>query len=292
VLRRRRSAGRDPQRARQLTGQAADLLPADRPAAELLYRRAVALDPDLQAAWFDLGLIYKWSHQWEKAYECNERAAALSSEHEDPAWWNLGIAATALRRWDTARTAWRAYGLTVPDGHGPIEADFGMGVVRLNPADKGEVVWGRRIDPARVRVISVPFPQSGHRWADVVLHDGEPNGEREWQGRTFPVFDELERWEGSDVPTVEASVQGDVEALLAELSSAGHAAENWTQSVRLLCRRCSEGSAHEHSGPSPAGDGGDHFLGIAGPVDQVEPVVHAWAAASSDRAVHWVEAAG
>jgi hypothetical protein len=117
-------------------------------AALSCYRRAVERVPSFEPAWFNMALVHKRRRHWTDALDCNQRAASLGGEQGDPAWWNLGIAATALRRWDVARTAWQRF----------------------------EVVWGQRIDPARIVVKNVPLPQSGHRWGDIVLHDGAPNG--------------------------------------------------------------------------------------------------------------------
>ena len=282
------------QRAEQLTARAAALIERDRRQAERLYRQAVALDPDLHQAWFDLGLICKWERRWDEAFHCNLRAAELLGDQADePAWWNLGIAATALRRWDTARRAWAAYGVSLAPGAGPIEADLGLGPVRLNPAGEGEVVWGHRIDPARIRIMSIPFPQSGHRWSDVVLHDGVPNGYRQFDGQSRPVFDELERWEPSDVPTVSVSVHAedaaDVDELMATVEAAGFAAENWSTNVRWLCRQCSEGSPHRGHAEEEL-EGGEHFLGLAAPRALVDDLLEGWQQAPG-RAVHAIEEA-
>ena len=71
-----------------------------------MYRESLRLDPELKEAWFDLGLIAKWEGRWEMALECNLRAAELEGPRSgEPAWWNLGIAATALSDWDVARRA-------------------------------------------------------------------------------------------------------------------------------------------------------------------------------------------
>ena len=252
----------------------------DQAAAMACYREALTLDPGLDAAWFDLGLIHKRAGDWEQSFDCNLRAAEILGEKKgEPAWWNLGIAATALHRWDTARRAWRAYGVDVPDGDGPIDADFGFGPVRINPSGAGEVVWGQRIDPARIRLHSIPFPASGHRWDDIVLHDGVPNGYREWRGTKRPVFDELSRWGPSDVPTLQAAVSAgtdDVEKLIIRFYENGHAAENWSRSVRMLCRRCSEGTVHAEHSDKALASGGEHLVGIAAPLPAAQAVVAAW----------------
>jgi hypothetical protein len=268
-------------RARQLTARAARLLPTDRVGAERAYRDAVELDPTLKEAWFDLGLICKWERRWDEAFECNLRAAELEGPKADePAWWNLGIAATALRRWDVARMAWRTYGVPLREGFGPIEDDFDVAPVRLNPTGDAEVVWGQRIDPARVRIRSIPFPRSGHRWGDVVLHDGAPAGYREVNGQQRAVFDELERWEASDVPTLEVSIDAsdsDVDGLITAVQAAGFAAEDWTRNVRVLCKRCSEGVVHAEHDPTALAAGDIHHIGIAGPRDLVNGLVVEWA---------------
>ena len=275
-------SGSPQDQARQLTARGAALLQENRDEAERLYLEAVRLDPELDAAWFDLGLIYKWSHEWDKALRCSLRAAEIVGEvNGEPAWWNLGIAATALHRWEVARRAWQVFGIPLPDGSGPIHANLGPGVVRLNPQGHAEVVWGRRLDPARIQLENIPFPESGHRWRDIVLHDGEPKGQREWDGRQYAVFDEIELWAPSDAATLCASVSArtvdDYESLIAALHGDGHMAEDWTANVRLLCKRCSEGTPHPEHSADRLASGREHLVGIAGHYEQVEGTVATWA---------------
>lgn len=256
-----------------------------------MYREALRLDPALKEAWFDLGLICKWQRRWEEAFECNLRAAELEGERAgEPAWWNLGIAATALREWETARRAWTAYGVPTAAGVGPIEDDFGVGPVRLD--GNAEVVWGRRIDPARIRIMSIPFPQSGHRWCDVVLHDGVPNGYRQFGGDELPVFDELMRWEPSEVATVQASVSADavdaIHELLTAADSSGNAAEDWSRNVRALCKQCSQGVVHDEHSEVALASGREHLVGFAAPLHVVEALVQEWGL-TPGRLVHSIE---
>lgn len=116
--------------------------------AEAAYREAITLDPKFDSAWFNLGLVYKRRHDWAETLRCSLRAAELNPQREQPAWWNLGIAATALRDWATARKAWMGYGINIPPGEGPIEANFGRTPVRIGIPEPLEVVWCRRLDPA------------------------------------------------------------------------------------------------------------------------------------------------
>jgi len=251
-------------------------------AALSLYRQAADLVPAHAPAWFNMGLIYKRRLQWDQVMGCNEHAAALGAAEGNPAWWNLGIAATALRRWDAARNAWRRFGIQVPEGTGELQMDLGPAPVRLDPDGLCEVVWGRRVDPARIVVMNVPTPQSGHRWGDVVLHDGAPNGERRAWGQVYGVFDELERWQPSAIPTLEVPVtladETDAQALADLFDQAGCAAQDWTTSIRLLCKQCSEGQPredHEHPVPPFAAE---RRFGLAAPLDLATRLLGEWAA--------------
>jgi hypothetical protein len=260
------------------------------------YRQAIEAAPGYEPAWFNMGLVFKQRRRWEQALECNERAAALDGGEGDPAWWNLGIAATALRHWEAARNAWCRFGIQIPDGAGEVELDFGLAPVRLDPDRGGEVVWGRRVDPARIRIENVPTPASGHRWRDIVLHDGAPNGERTSNGQVYGVFDELERWQVSDIPTLQVRITvadaAGAQDLTDRLEAAGCAAEDWTASVRTLCRSCSEGQpgSHDH-GAHEAGT--ERLFGLAAPPDVAARLLEEWTAASlGDRGHDVPEAVG
>ncbi|MBW1597118.1 tetratricopeptide repeat protein [Streptomyces sp. JJ38] len=293
-------------------------------AGELL-TRAADLEPWLSESWFNLALLHKFRHDWEQARTAGLRAVALLDRATGaPDWWNVGIAATALQDWPLARRAWQAYGLKVPTDSAdaaalgePTGMELGSAAVRLSPEGESEVVWGRRLDPARITVQSIPLPSSGRRWGEVVLHDGVPNGERTVSGggrpTAYPVFDEIELWAPSPVPTwvvlLEAATEADREALEQLAADAGFAAEDWSSSVRLLCRSCSEsrmpsdegdGSAprhdpHDHSEPghpgplghmTPGGPGQiwmpERECGLAAPASLVRGLLDGWVADSPD----------
>ncbi len=214
---------------------------------ESLYRCAAAADETWDVPWFNLGLHYKRQGLWRESLAANEEAARRITEREgEPALWNLGIAATALSDWARARWAWCEFGISVPDGEGPIEMRLGTVPIRLSPS--GEVVWCARLDPARGRILNVPMV--GHQWGDLVLHDGSPCGHRRLGDREVPVFDQLELLERSPFLTFETEVTAasdeDCEALSDVFNAAGLAAQDWTSSIRLLCRACSEGTPHDH----------------------------------------------
>jgi hypothetical protein len=162
----------------------------------------------------------------------------------------VGIAATALGEWVTARDAWRAAGVAIPDETGPIEMNLGRTPIRIRPYDAPEVVWTERMDPARAVIVSVPFPESGRRYEDVVLHDGEPRGERLSRGRKVSVFDELALLQPSSYETwrleLMAPTFADLDAAASGLVAANACVDDWTE-ARVLCAKCSLGSEpHEH----------------------------------------------
>jgi tetratricopeptide (TPR) repeat protein len=232
-----------------------------------MYRRVLELDPKRPTTLYNIGLIYKYRGDWQLSREFNQRSVHLSPEDE-AANWNLAIAATALRDWATARAVWRRLGILEEEGEGPIEVNFGRTPVRLNPDDAGEVVWGDRIDPVRVRVLNVPYPESGFRYGDIVLHDGAPVGSRESEGREYSVFNVLELFEASSFSTYHAEVRierdCDAEELTQALDDAGVIHEDWTRSVRILCEQCSEGRAHEQHDHDLQREWQDrHLIGLA-----------------------------
>ena len=100
--------------------------------AEQAYRRCVELEPEAEPAWFNLGLIYKRWHRWPDSLDCFRRSLELDPNERSAAW-NMGIAATAIGDWETARFAWKAYGIDIPDGSGPPDLDYGPTPVRLDP---------------------------------------------------------------------------------------------------------------------------------------------------------------
>ena len=285
--------------------------------AGALLTRAADLEPWLSESWFNLALLHKFRHDWEQARDAGLRAVALlDRETGAPDWWNVGIAATALQDWPLARRAWQAYGLKVPRpaagaaaNDQPTGMELGSAAVRLSPEGEAEVVWGRRLDPARLEVQSIPLPSSGRRWGEVVLHDGVPRGERTTAaGDTYPVFDEIELWAPSPVPTwvvlLDAATEADRDALERLAADAGFAAEDWSSSVRLLCRSCSESrmpcdegdgapsvDPHDHGLPGypgslghPVDDDGvwvpERECGLAAPASLVRGLLDGWVADS------------
>jgi hypothetical protein len=127
--------------------------------------------------------------------------------------------------------------------------------VRLNAYGDGsdrpiEVVWAERVSPVTARLLNIPTGATGFRFGDVVLHDGAPVGYRlNSHGKERPVFNVLTLFEPSRFGTYEAAVEvggaEDVEELERLCGAGGIEIEDWTASLKNLCKACSEGRPHE-----------------------------------------------
>ncbi len=156
-------------------------------------RRMCEENPDDTDAWRAYCVALKHSHDWPACLDGCRRAMALAPDDCDGPRWNAGIAATAVGDWPTARVSWRGYGIEVPHGDGPIEMKLGLCSLRVGFDAEVETVFAQRIDPCRARIESVPLPECGRRYGDVILHDGEARGRRVVGSREVTVFDELVR---------------------------------------------------------------------------------------------------
>ncbi|KAA1426972.1 tetratricopeptide repeat protein [Nocardioides antri] len=262
--------------------------------------------PESFEAWFEAGLHAKARRDWPRCAKWNERAMELFGQHQvdeyggvNPAAWNLGIAATAIGDWALARRAWTTFGVTgmAAESNSPIDMDLGQVPIRLNPDrpsltlqsvpeyGETEVVWCWRRSPAHAVIASVPLPESGHRFRDVVLHDGEPKGTRRNGESEVPVFDQLERLEESGLPTWQLQVEGATDEDLASLADLagprGLGLDDWS-GIKVMCSTCSHGSAdpdHVHPPAKP----GSRTLGLAGDEPALAQVLDQWVQASPSR---------
>jgi tetratricopeptide (TPR) repeat protein len=260
------------------------------------YLTAIRLDAHWSTPRYNLGLLYKHQKNWKESLKYNREATALDETNE-AAWWNMGIAATAMGRWNLARAAWRGFGIPVPDGDGPIDFPCGYGPIRLNPDTDGEVVWAHRLDPARAEIASIPFPESGHRWRDIVLNDGQPIGYRTVNGKEIPVFNALELLVPSPFGTFVARVgmpdRPDLVKQLAEQAvKAEGSVEDWSTSIRIICKACSEGRPHEVHDNQAAPRDGVHLIAIAARSrEHATDILHGWESVLDEVEVEYLDQA-
>lgn len=240
------------------------------------FQKAIEHAPEWTVPWYNLGLTFKYMGDWPESFRCNAEAVRLDPSNE-AAVWNLGIAATAIGHWAEARRAWLLYGLDLPPGEGPPNMNLGVVPIRINPDSDGEVVWARRIDPARAVVTSIPLPESGHRHGDLLLNDGAPVGYRKHRGKDVPVLNSLARLHASPHGTFEVSVEAtnidDLVDFEKCCEAAGCFTEDWS-TMRVPCRACSEGNPHEH--PEPPVSGQHRFAVASSSLAYVQEAVGSW----------------
>lgn len=218
--------------------------------AAVSFDELLRLVPDDPQYHYMKGLVHKYLRNWQVSLHHNLQSQALRSESNEASIWNAGIAATALGDWAEARRQWQSCGMKLPDGEGPIEANFGIVSIRLNPWGDGETVFARRIDPVRARLLNVPLPESGYQCMDIVLHDGASTGRRQVDGEEVMVFNAMQRVQRSDFKTYTVFVTCDDPkelTSLVETRAPGIACiEDWTDSLTMICLRCSYGAPHRH----------------------------------------------
>jgi hypothetical protein len=224
-------------RAKRVNDRAGELRVAGKKAEAIAtYQRAMAIDPSWAVPFHHLGLLHKYEGEWQASLDASLRATELNPKDE-ASWWNLGIAATALGRWDLARQAWRSAGVKLPQGTGPIDYPCGLNSIRLAPQGEAETVWADRLDPARARLSSIPL--GGFCFGDVVLHDSAPTGYHQVRGQEVPVFNCLALLEPSPLATWSLDITLEEPKRKAPAPTAfdhldviarerGMAAENWT----------------------------------------------------------------
>lgn len=226
--------------------------------ARIRFGALLAAVPDHPTHHYMQGLVCKYLRDWPASLHHNLRALALhaeaeagANEEEDEApRWNAAIAATALGDWAEARRQWTGCGIDIPGDDGPIDTNFGVASLRLEPWGRGETLFARRIDPVRARLINVPLPDSGYRYGDIVLHDGAATGQRRFHQSMVPVLNALQRLETSEYPTFATFVncprRKDLDALVEARVPGIAFIEDWTESIAHYCLRCSYGVPHSH----------------------------------------------
>jgi hypothetical protein len=212
--------------------------------ARFLYRSAATVRPTWSSPWYNLGLQAKYRCDWPASMMFNERAASLDPKDE-ASWWNLGIAATALRDWTQAKRAWGGCGIELEENVEEASMPPSTACVRIDPNGLGEVVWGTRVDPARIQLRNVPLPNSNRRYQDILLNDGAQEGTRTSGGEDYPVFNELTVWQPSAYSTFQSALSmqdSNAEPHLIHLCEENDIGfEDWS-TVRVICSACSRGS--------------------------------------------------
>lgn len=204
-----------------------------------LYKRVIKLAPDWSAPFSFLSLIYKNRNEWKSALHYSLKAIE-HNPFDETAWQNVGIAATALKKWKMARGAWNQLGFAFQETDKAIHQNLGMTPVRLHPLSKPEIIWAKRIDPVRATIESIPQPSSGRNFKDLILLDSRTSGYHLNGKSKMDVFDELEVIRPSLFKTytllLHTSSLGDVRKLERLCQEANLGFDNWSKATRIFLK--------------------------------------------------------
>lgn len=195
-----------------------------------LYKKVARLAPQWAPPLQRLGLIYKYRLEWKPAMHYVKKSLAIDPGNES-AWWDLGIAATAQKKWRLARNVWSKFGRNTKAGWvpGPVS-------VRLSYQKQFEILWASTIDPARAIVQNIPHPDSNRHYKDVILYDRGISGYHVVHQKRFPIREELGLYKSSGYNTFSCLLEtvrpGDVKILEQLCRDADLGFEVWSNAVR------------------------------------------------------------
>ena len=159
-----------------------------------LCKRAIKLDPRYAPPYLLLGRIYHERQEWKPCLYYHERYATLQP-HAAEVWPYIGLAATALRQWRTARAAWNRLGHELPLSMRPVRLAPAMVGVSCKYRGRREILWARRLDPVRAELLSLPQLPTGLNYGDTVLFDLQKIGDRMLPAGRVPIYPFLEQTE-------------------------------------------------------------------------------------------------
>lgn len=199
--------------------------------ATKLYKRVIKLEPEWSLPYFRLLAIYKRRQEWKPAFHYAKRSLALDPSDAGN-WWDLGIAATALKKWRIAKNVWGKFDLPVS----LPKTDQTIFSLALTYGRQMELIWARPLCPARAEIISIPRPDSQRFYKDIVLYDRRQlQGHNITGNRKLPIYEYLGHWKHSNYRTFSCWLytveDKDVETLAALCANVGFGFENWSNSA-------------------------------------------------------------
>lgn len=195
-----------------------------------VYKKLTRLAPQWAPPFERLGAIYKYRGEWKPCLHYFKKTVALDSSNKY-AWWDLGTAATALKKWRLARNVWSKFGKAPAQGWQPEPVS-----ISLEYDGQYEILWGDSIDPVRCQLRNIPHPASGHHYRDILLFDRVAAGHQVVRHRRVPVYRVLGLFKRSGYHTyscrLETSDPRAIQALEQLCREAGLGFEVWSNASR------------------------------------------------------------
>ncbi|RMF00477.1 MAG: hypothetical protein D6772_06305, partial [Bacteroidetes bacterium] len=194
-----------------------------------LYKCVIKLVDHWVAPYLELGRIYQERREWKPAFHYYKKTVMLEPNLRE-AWWSLAIAATALKKERVARSIWNKFGIReMPQtGEG----------LQLAYNNTFEILWMKAQDPAKGHILSIPHPDSGFRFRDVVLYERKPIGYHVVNQQRIPVYAELGLFKRSPYQTFSCLLHAPGPEQLAKLEklcfSARLGFEIWSNAARSM----------------------------------------------------------
>ena len=246
-----------------------------------LLKKVIRVMPEWAEAYEALGNVYFERREWKPAFHYHGKAVALDVDRRE-AWWQLGLAAAGLGKLGVARSVHDKFGL------GGLATDRPLNL-EVKSAKGYEILWMQPLDAARGRILSIPHPQSGLRFRDLMLYDYRTVvGSNVHARRRITVYPSLDRLKRSPYVTFSCLLHSSEEAAVKQLEKlcfeAGLGFEVWSNATRTTRQNHQNATQTERdSFPEyyndlvPRPDHGTTLVAIAAihPAE-VERVMNAW----------------
>jgi hypothetical protein len=236
-----------------------------------LYKHLVKLAPHWHPPYAKLSELYKTRQDWKAALHYSKKAISLNVQ-DQASWWNVGIAATAVKKPRLAQRVWRKFGYT--------HHDFTPVCVKLEWGNQLEIVAVRPIDPARGIIVNIPHPASERRYQDVLLFDRAVLGYNVLQKKKIPIHAALGVFKRSAFHTFSCQLHTvesrDIKILEQLCYEANLGFENWSNLTRVhhLSKKLPEYYGYDFT---QTAESGDLLIAIAAQHQrQVQEVLASW----------------
>lgn len=212
--------------------------------ATKLYRAVIKLAPEHVFPYQQLSKIYRQRREWKPTLYYSQEAVKRKTQEDQIIWNNLATAATALSKWKVAKTALQKVAAKIPkhSSH-PIP-------VRIHTyTRRSEIVWALPLRQLCAKIISIPSPESGRRYGEIVLYDWKSQEKQIIGNKAHRVFLEIERFKKSFYRTFSVLIHTDNKTSIHKLAELCHnqqlGFENWSNLQNQLATR-SENRAAEY----------------------------------------------